>query len=112
MKKQSKKEIVSTQVIESVISKTAENLSDKLSSSFTDEPESTQVANLEQEIRDSFDNYSDKVITVRKIVDATGYSNVRVNNIMKGLVEEKFLVRTRSKGRFYYKRNVVESLTT
>ena len=95
-----------------VIEQKQENLSSKMNDDFTDEPDSVQVTNLKQEIKDSFNDHPDQVTTVRKIVDRTGYSNVRVNNICNELLEDKYVTRAKANGRFYYKRNVVETTSS
>lgn len=88
--------------------RTSDDLSNKLGSLFTDKPVNLQTSNLVEEIRKAFDEHPDQVMTVRKIADMSGYSNVRVNNIMNDQLELGYVTRVMSNGRYYYKRNVIE----
>lgn len=87
--------------------KSSDKLSSKLDSMFSDKPVTEQTSDLVTTLRTTFDNNVGKVITVKQIRDVTGYSNVRINNVLREQVDKGYLTRSMSNGRYYYKRNTV-----
>ena len=67
----------------------------------------SQSSNL-VEILEQLFNETNDYITSSIIQSETKYSLVRINNVLREMCSKKFLVRTRNKGKFYYKRNIVE----
>lgn len=70
------------------------------------ESEKSNNGNIKNIIRNSFDNNIEKYLVVKLVAEEFNYSNVRINNIFRELLEEKYISRIMIKGRYYYKRSL------